>query len=369
MKLLSLELEHFRNYSSLSLSFRNERNIVVLGENGQGKTNLLEAISVLALSKSFQEVRPENMIQWQDEGSNVAFFRLKANIESKKGLRKLEIVQGMNRKIPKMLKVDEVVVSPSEYLGNFQVVVFTPQDIEMVTHTPQIRRRALNIMISQIDPTYLKSLRQYQQVVKQRNKLLQKIRDEKKGSDELPYWNQLVAEEGSFLIMKRIEVIENLQPHLEKFYEQMNTSPSKLYLQWKKPWESKEQNGLTSEFLQALLTQEKRDIEEGATSIGPHREDFIFLLHEKPLALFGSRGECRSAVLAFKLAEMKLIEQRTGDTPVLLLDDVFSELDSSRQRELMKCLSAEQIFITATHLEFEIQESRILLIENGKIRE
>ncbi|MDF2378703.1 MAG: DNA replication/repair protein RecF [Candidatus Gracilibacteria bacterium] len=366
MRITSLQLENFKNYEKLSFSFGDTNPTVLIGNNGQGKTNFLEAIVVLALSKSFQPLALKEMVNWylsEAETGLPEFFRITGTVEAKGGESQLEVFCGKTRKYPKTLKVNDLKVKPKDYIGTLRIVLFTPQDLNIIMLSPTLRRRYVDLMISQVDKVYLEHLSKYQLVVKHRNKLLGAIQEKTSSADELGYWDEQLVEHGSYLLWKRREVFGVLNQRLAEQYQKISGEKVELEVVWKKEWGRGENfenhmdlGDLVSEFNEYISEKRFRDIATGSTCGGPHREDFFFQMNERNLANFGSRGECRSTILALKLAELSFITETTGESPVLLFDDVLSELDPDRQQNLLELFDTDQVIITSTHLDGEKSE-------------
>lgn len=370
MHLTSLQLENFKNYRKLSVDLTDKSLLILVGKNGHGKTNFLEAIVILALSKSFHGVRLKEMVNWyihEEDTGLPEVFRIAGHVESKEGKHDLEVICGKTRSYPKTLKIDDVKTKPKDYVGHLRVVLFTPRDLNMVMLSPQIRRRYVNILISQIDPEYLAHLSSYQGVIKQRNALLKRIKEGQAQAEELVFWDEQIVEHGGYLLWKRRQVFSELNDTMPQHYEAISQEEVALELQWTKQWEGSLEEIRTS-LGQYLEDKRSRDIEVESTCGGPHREDFAFMMNKRPLADFGSRGECRSAILALKLSELETIKKITGDSPVLLFDDVFSELDIDRQQNLLKLFQADQVFISTTHLDYELPEATVWSVVDGNIQ-
>lgn len=368
MHLKSLSLENFKNYADLSLDFDDHSPIFLVGKNGQGKTNLLQAIVILALSKSFQSVPLSELVNWHSQDKALAeYFRIKADVETKEGTKQMEVFCGKSKKYPKTLKINELKTKPKDYVGNLRIVLFTPLDLNIVFLAPQLRRRYVNFFISQIDREYLDHLSEYQVYLRHRNKLLSSIQEGNGNDDQLDYWDEKLAAHGSYILWKRRDVFDLINEHLGQHYQKISSETVDLIIGWKKEWPANNVEGFQRVFYEYLKEKRKRDIEVGSTCGGPHREDFTFRMNDRNLADFGSRGECRSSILALKLSELALIKEITGDSPVVLFDDVFSELDEIRQKNLLKLFEADQVFITTTHLDFEIEGGVVWEVDNGEI--
>lgn len=366
MKLLGLQLEHFKNYERLSVDLSDKKILILVGKNGHGKTNFLESIVVLALSKGFSSTALTPLISWSSKEAETGlpeYFRVLGQVQTSAGRTDLEV--GTSNRT-KSLKINGVKTKPYDYIGHLRVVLFTPQDLNMVMLSPQLRRKYINVFLSQIDPEYLKHLGQYQAVLKHRNKLLDRLRETGK-LDELDYWDDQLAEYGAYLLWKRRQVFSSLNQRLSINYEKISHQAVEFFLEWKKPWPEASLQELHRSFRDYLESKRSRDIEAGTTCGGPHREDFVFQMNGRNLANFASRGECRSAVLSLKMAEADYMKEVTGETPVVLFDDVFSELDVDRQKNLLELFEVDQVIISTTHVDFVPEGAVVWQVENGTI--
>jgi DNA replication and repair protein RecF len=332
MKLKWLKLENFRNYDSLELNFEDANVMALIGPNAQGKTNLLESIAFLALGKSFRSRKTLDTLHWD---------RPHGRITAMVGDIELEVFLQRNPE-QRALKKHKNVVRPPEFLGNLQVVLFTPEHLQLVTGSPRLRRQYLDRVLVQVRPFYIQSLTSYHQILKQRNALLKSIRRNNSKQWELEMWDARLVTEAEQIWKDRSSFVENLQNGIAELYQSISGTGQVLKLKY---------NSHQDRFEEQLLAHQMHDIQIGATSVGPHRDDFSLTLDGHPLAEVGSRGECRSAVLSLKMAEIKHMEEQTQNKPLLLLDDVFSELDTDRQRHLGALLKDYQSIITTTSLD------------------
>lgn len=373
MRLQSLHLENFKNYHRLSADFSGKDVVILIGMNGQGKTNFLESIVLLSLSKNYYSTALADFVNWSARGNETGlpeYFRIRGEYVSSNGKNnELELACGNGKNYTKVLKVNGLKVKPHEYIGHLKIVLFTPQDLNMVFLAPQIRRRYVNIFISQIDPEYLRNLSEYQVILKHRNKLLGYVRENSSRVMELDYWDEKLSNHGAYLLWKRRLLFRDFNRVLSENYGLISSQTVDYKLVWKKDWDSSNLDTVRESFSNYLFEKRSRDIECGSTLGGPHREDFVFEMNGRNLADFASRGECRSAVLALKLAEADFIKTTTGDSPVVLFDDVFSELDVDRQKNLLKLFSAEQVFISTTHLDFSRENASVFEVKEGVLRE
>jgi len=370
MRLLSLRLEYFKNYERLSSDLSDKKVLILVGKNGHGKTNFLESIFLLALSKSFASSSLSHLISWRlstNDSGLPEYFRILGQVQASDDSRiDLEVGTTKSRNSHKVLKVNGVKTKPYDYIGHLKVVLFTPQDLNMVMLSPQLRRKYINVLISQVDQEYLKHLGQYQAVLKHRNKLLDRLREQGK-LDELDYWDEQLAAHGAYLLWKRRQVFANLNQRLSFHYERISRQQVEFTLEWKKEWPDKSLEDVQNAFREYLSSKRTRDIEAGSTCGGPHREDFTFQMNGRSLASFASRGECRSAVLSLKLAEADYMKEVGGDAPIVLFDDVFSELDVDRQKNLLDLFEVDQVIITTTHVDFVPEGATVWKVENGRV--
>jgi DNA replication and repair protein RecF len=357
MQLLSLTATNFRNLQNLQLEFPS-RITAFIGENGQGKTNILEAIATLALGKSLRAGSDAALVQHGAE-----FFRLTAAIQNSKSVQ-LELAYQAAPRQTKVCKVGGRAVPVGELIGQLPIVFFQPEDLNLVLLEPSRRRRYLDILLAQVSRAYIAASSGYAKALKNRNALLSQIAENQASEAELEFWDLELARHGTVIGQKRAELLEfAVQPLAANF--------AKI---------SAEERVLTAKltgFDGAALTPEKylanlqklrpQDLKYGTTNYGPHRQDLVFELNGESVAVDGSRGEIRSTILALKLTELAFLESKTGTQPILLLDDVYSELDRGRQERLMNLLGAYQTFITTTKIEHldALLEKQVWEVKNG----
>lgn len=369
MFLEKIQLTNFRNLPNLDINFSDSMNILV-GSNAQGKTNLMEAINLLVSTKSFRATRESEMIRWGEET---------ARVYGKSGHTELEIL--INR-TTKDFRLNNLTSKAIEVVGVIGGVIFTPTDIEMLKDSPTQRRRFLDILISKINRKYLYDLSAYSQVVKNRNKVLYWLKVGRSSGitrvkdSDLSIWNDQLVELGANIINTRFFYIERLNKHLQPLGERLLGYPITIAYQTKLT-PSKGLEFLKQEFRANLKEKFQEEVEKISSLIGPHRDDFKLLNHsfdikkEVDLAVFGSRGEQRSGVLALKLSELKISEEEKEDKVILILDDVLSELDQDHQELLLEMVEGNQTFITTTHLDFfpkdVLKKSQVYKTEKGEI--
>jgi DNA replication and repair protein RecF len=359
MKLTKLQLENFRNYQNYLYKFpENTRHTIIIGGNGKGKTNLLESIYMLSLGKSFRSSSQEDMIRWGD-----SHMRCKGKINKNGDTMDLEVFYSIDPLKKKNFKKNEVNVKNSEYLGDFLTVLFHPEDLNMLYLSPSLRRRYLDITLCQTDKKYLNALQEYKKVMKQRNALLGEIRENMyKGRDVTGFLENLNVWDEKFLTFaeeiseKRKNFKEFIEGKIEDFYREISGGEEKVKIEYKCSLKSPEK----------LLDARKYDINRAESSCGPHRDDLKFYIDEKEINSTASRGEFRTLLLAIKLGEIDYIKEKSGYNPLLLLDDVFSELDEKRQKHLLQAIKECQSIITTTDmrgLEELSEESNLIRVD------
>lgn len=339
MRIQNIKIKGFRNLKGVDLNFEDGVPIhAFVGSNGQGKTNILEAIYLCSLSKSFRTRANADLVGFEEDFSSV---RIDADGE------KLEVVITA-KPTQKVLKVNGVKKSAPEFIGNMRAVFFSPDDLAYMSFAPKLRRRYLDVVLSQLNQEYLSRLMEYNDACKQRNSLLKVISEGRGDMDELDFWDEKLAQLGAFITDIRGGLIDELQKLVTKHYKEISNSDAEVRI----VYESEVRGVKPRELCELYKKGRRRDLATCQTKLGPHRDDLKFLLNGRDMTDFASRGEWRSLVLALKFAEIDLIKIRTGDNPILLLDDVFSELDADRQRYLFDATGKSQTFLTTTHKEF-----------------
>lgn len=333
MQIQKLKLEHFRNYQNFELDFE-KKVLLIKGKNARGKTNLIEALFALSIGKSFRLKDLSEAIEWEQD-----YMRITGLLVDE---TELELFYSTHPRKQKVSKINGVKIKLNDFVGNFLSVLFTPEDIDLISSAPGLRRRFLDILLSQVSHNYLINLITYQKILKQRNKLLKAILEKKSKEDELDFWDMKLVEHGTEVIRERQLFFEKIESFLKEQYQKISGKNEELKLHYL----GKIKN--IKEYAEKLNQHRRRDILLTETSLGPHRDDFEFILNQKPITTFGSRGEYRSSILALKLSEVNFIESQTNKKPVLLLDDVFSELDSERQAYLLETIQNQQTIISTT---------------------
>lgn len=340
MIIKSLSLENFRSYQKYQLNF--DKTTIIVGPNGVGKTNIIEAIWFLSNGRSWRSRDEGELIFWDQD-----FARISAKLSDNH--QAIEIFLSNGQLQNKQLKVDGVKRRFLELLGVMPAVLFTPESIQLIDGAPSLRRKFLDIVLSQINRQYALALLEYSKVLQERNKLLFHIKMGKSKPDELEFWDEKLVATGSAIMLKREELVKFFNQHISANYHHISGEDEELRIRYHPSVEREK-------FGEILIALQEREIEQTASTHGPHRDDFRLYLGDRDLATFGSRGEYRSAILALKMTELKFIESKIGEQPLLLLDDIFSELDSTRRHHLAKIVSGVQTIITTTDLD-HIEES------------
>ena len=368
MILKEITLRNFRNYSELSVPFSSGIN-VFLGENAQGKTNLMEAIYALSMARSPRTSNEKEMIQWQQEQAQIT-----GKVEKRHADYPLELTFSKKGKIAKINHLEQKRLS--DYVGTLNVVLFAPEDLELVKGSPNRRRKFLDMEIGQMSHIYLHNLVQYQRLLKQRNTYLKQLLT-RKVSDKvyLEVLTEQLATLGASIIEARLSFIKQLEKWADSIHHQISDEKEHLKIRYKSPITFEDNMTKDAIFLLLLEEQERvkqRELEQATTLFGPHRDDLVFYVNDKNIHQFGSQGQQRTTVLSLKLAEIECMKEVLGEYPILLLDDVLSELDDSRQTHLLKTIEKKvQTFLTTPSLDGvkrnKIEEPTIFYIEAGKV--
>ncbi|MFC5543057.1 MAG: DNA replication/repair protein RecF [Bacilli bacterium] len=363
-----LQLTNYRNYESLNLEFSPKINVLI-GENAQGKTNILESIYVLAMAKSHRTSNDKELIRWETD-----YGKIKGEIKKRHVSFPLELLITKKGKKGKVNHIEQSKLS--NYIGQINVVMFAPEDLNIVKGSPQVRRRFIDMEIGQISPVYLHELLNFHKLLKQRNQLL-KSYQEKQKIDEVLFdiYTEQYIQSAVQIIRKRFEFVNLLQEWAEKIHSGISQGMEKLKIKYfttkgiDKDWSITD----ISTYLAEKFAQVKeKEMERGLTLIGPHRDDLQFLVNDYDVQVYGSQGQQRTTALSLKLAEIELIKQETGESPILLLDDVLSELDDFRQSHLLNTIQGEvQTFVTTTSVDGihheTLQHAKMFHVKQGKI--
>lgn len=373
MKIKGLYLHNFRNYCLCSLQFPTMVNIFY-GKNAQGKTNLLEAIFYAAFGMSHRTFQEDDLF-----GDGRREMAVKADFTSFDSDYEIKIKRyEQNGRIKKELLLDNVNIRAKEHYGTLNTVMFSPEDLQLIKGEPQLRRRFFDMQIAQTDKAYYELLVKYNRLLQQRNRLLKEIRDNNGDKSQLNLWNNELSASAARIIKKRLAALEELLVIASGIYASIAGGSESMLINYALKTsndfilqQSDKSEGEWQEFyLKELHERQTLDILRGNTSIGPHRDDLFFYISGKLLKAFGSQGQQRSAALALKLAQLEYVKNNTGEYPVLLLDDVMSELDSERRTHLLNFIDGRvQTFITVNdkHLIPDLNNNAYFYIENGKV--
>lgn len=358
MILKSVALSHFRNYSDLYLEFDQGTNILY-GDNAQGKTNVLESVYVSGTTRSHKGSKDKELIQFGQEEAHI-----RTMVEKKGKLYQIDMHLKKNRS--KGIAINKIPIrKASELFGILNIVFFSPEDLNIIKNGPSERRRFLDFELCQLDKIYLFHLTNYNKILSQRNKLLKDVNFKPELKDTLSVWDAQLVSYGTKIIAARKEFITQLNEIIFGMHKKISGGKEELLVSYEP---DVEEGQLEVE----LLRNQEKDLKFGMTSVGPHRDDMCFLIHGIDIRRFGSQGQQRSCALSLKLSEIELVKSSIQDTPVLILDDVLSELDSSRQNFLLNSIHDIQTIITCTGLDefvknrFEV--NKVFKVKNGTVK-
>ena len=346
MRIRSLHLEQFRNHRSLRLEFGLEPMQLFYGPNGSGKTNILESVGILALTKSFLSVEEDDLRTWGTE-----FYRVIGTVVSDAGEEKeLEIVSQILPRRQKGCFLNGVRIPQTQLIGHLPVVIFLPQDLSLFTGPPAERRRALDQILSQISPEYFVALMDYQRILKQRNALLKAIKEGNADSSQLDTWDSALSLPGSAITLLRLELTETFNLSLPAEIRALGENWEHIAITYKRSGTARTQEALADEMTELFRQNRERDIILQSTVSGPHRDDWEIIVDGRSLQSFASRGQQRIVLLALLFLETSFLELRRNEKPVILLDDIFSELDLAHRERVTQAFRDHQVLLTATDL-------------------
>ena len=333
MLITNIKLKNFRNYKELNLNLTDGINIFY-GDNAQGKTNIIESIYLSAIGKSFRTNKDNELINFNEKYLEI---NIKYSKKDRDGKIKIEISDKKN------IYLNDIKLKKlSELLGNINIVIFTPEDINILKNGPANRRRFLDIMIGQLRPNYIYILNNYNKVLEQRNNYLKQIKYENKSEELLEIWDEKLAEYGEKIYNYRNEFFEKIINKIEKIHNNITENKEKIKLEYISDCENK------NNFLKILQKNKKIDIIKGYTTKGIHRDDFMVYINDILVNIYGSQGQHRTAMLSLKKAELEVIKEDIGEYPILLLDDFMSELDEKRRNNFLESIENMQVIITCT---------------------
>jgi len=345
VRIQSLTLEHFRSHDRRTFDFTKGDLHLFVGQNGSGKTNILEAISILSHGSSCLGCEEQDLPTWGTE-----YFRVGADAVFDAGdPQKIEVFSQITPRKQKAAFVNGVRCPVSSIVGMLPTVLFLPQDLYLFTGPPSERRRFLDQILIQVSPEYHAAHAAYQKIVRQRNTLLKNITEGLAKAGDLAVWDAQVAEHGSIITLHRLELMETFGLTLRDEMRSFGERPETVRVRYIRKGEKRERAALTEELRGLLLHYRERDILLQSTTIGPHRDDWHLDVDGRALESFASRGQQRTAVLALLFLQVSFLTIRRGETPVILLDDVFSELDDRHQEGVLASFAGHQVLITTTH--------------------
>lgn len=368
MHIDQLKLKNYRNYEEIELSFDDKINVII-GENAQGKTNLMEAIYVLAFTRSYRTSKEKELIKWEKD-----FAKIEGKITKRNRSFPLEIIISNQGKRAKLNHIEQKRLS--DYVGTLNVVMFAPEDLTLVKGPPQIRRRFIDMELGQIQPTYIYHLGQYQKILKQRNYLLKQMQRKKDYDDTvLQVLTEQLVEHATILLEKRFAFIKLLRKWATPIHYEISRTKENLKIVYNPSidvLEDADKAKIEKVFTEKFESIRKNEIERGTTLVGPHRDDLSFFINDRDVKVYGSQGQQRTTALSIKLAEIDLIHHQVGEYPILLLDDVLSELDNYRQSHLLSTIQGKvQTFVSTTSVDGihhdTLKKAELYKISNGKI--
>ena len=337
MIIKSLELQDYRNYNLLNITFDKGTNILY-GDNAQGKTNILEAIYVAATTKSHKGSKDKDIINFNKEEAHIRTYLEKDGIETRVDMH-------LRKSKSKGIAIDgQKIKKAADLLGLCNVVFFSPEDLSIIKEGPAERRRFMDIELCQLDNFYLYNLNNYNKIVNQRNVLLKELYFHPELKETLNIWDSQLVSYGSKIIERRRLFVDQLNEIIYDIHKKLSGGREEIKIVY-------EPNVEMEEFEKRLKYSQDKDIKAKMTTVGPHRDDFCFYVGDIDIRKFGSQGQQRTAALSLKLSEIELVKRITKDTPILLLDDVLSELDNNRQNYLLNSIGDIQTIITCTGLE------------------
>ena len=353
MYIENIKLNNFRNYNQLDLELNKHIN-VIYGDNAQGKTNILESIFLCSFGKSFRTLKEKEMIKFDEEKAIIEIFFKK---KDRDGKIKIEIGN------KKQITVNGVKIKKlSELLGNINIVLFTPDDINIFKSGPSSRRKFLDMMIGQLRPNYVYNLNMYLKTIEQRNNYLRQIKEENKPEEMLEIWDENLAEYGEKIYNYRKLYMEKILNKINNIHRKITDSKEELKIEYISDCFNKE------DYLKLLKARRKLDIIKGFTTKGIHRDDFVIYINDKEVKTYGSQGQNRTVVLSLKLAELNVIFEEIGEYPILLLDDFMSELDEKRRSNFLSNIENTQVILTGTEkIDLPNLEYNLYNVKKGEI--
>lgn len=371
-----IRLKNYRNFSNLSIDLDSNLNIFI-GNNAQGKTNLLEALNLIIKGSSYRTKEDKEVINWNSKSAYLfgEINKDDENIQITLALEK-KTENFYKNKLSKTIKINQNIQKKSVLNKNFKGVVFSPEHLQIIKGAPSLRRKFLDEQISQIYPLYHRYLSEYYRILGHRNNILKKEINQEKKKEKILIWDPRLIERGSFLILTRIKFIKKINRLAYNFHQEITKEKEKIQLTYQSNILTDQEENISSvskAFKDKLEEHREKEIEYRTTLFGPHRDDFSVYINGFNIASYGSQGQQRTAVLSLKLSELELIKEKEGVYPIFFLDDVMSELDEDRRHFLLGLIIDKKVqtFITSINLDYfnsNIKEkSRIFKIEEGKV--
>lgn len=371
-----IRLKNYRNFLNLSIDLDSNLNIFI-GNNAQGKTNLLEALNLIIKGSSYRTKEDKEVINWNSKSAYLfgEINKDDENIQIALALEK-KTENFYKNKLSKTIKINQNIQKKSVLNKNFKGVVFSPEHLQIIKGAPSLRRKFLDEQISQIYPLYHRYLSEYYRILGHRNNILKKEINQEKKKEKILIWDPRLIERGSFLILTRIKFIKKINRLAYNFHQEITKEKEKIQLTYQSNILKDQEENISSvskAFKDKLEEHREKEIEYRTTLFGPHRDDFSVYINGFNIASYGSQGQQRTAVLSLKLSELELIKEKEGFYPIFFLDDVMSELDEDRRHFLLGLIIDKKVqtFITSINLDYfnsNIKEkSRIFKIEEGKV--
>ncbi|MSN98270.1 DNA replication/repair protein RecF [Bacillus paralicheniformis] len=368
MYIQNLTLSSYRNYERLDLQFENKVNVII-GENAQGKTNLMEAIYVLAMAKSHRTSNDKELIRWDED-----YAKIEGRVIKKNGSVPIQLVISKKGKKGKVNHIEQQKLS--QYVGAVNTIMFAPEDLNLVKGSPQVRRRFLDMEIGQVSPVYLHDLSLYQKILSQRNHFLKQLQTRKQTDQTmLDVLTEQLTEFAAKVVMKRLQFVDQLEKWAQPIHSGISRGLEELTLKYHTSLhvsDSPDLSKMINSYQETFSKLRDKEIERGVSLSGPHRDDVLFCVNGRDVQTYGSQGQQRTTALSLKLAEIDLIQEEIGEYPILLLDDVLSELDDYRQSHLLHTIQGRvQTFVTTTSVDGidhkTLNEAEIFRVENGTL--
>ena len=360
MFISEIKLNGFRNYGEQKIKLLPNINLLV-GKNGQGKTNLLESIYYAGIGKSPKTTKDTELINWSKQRASFCIY-----FKKESGTKQIEVI--FSRQSKKIIRVNSVnLLKIADLLGNLNIIFFSPDELKLVKDAPQDRRKIMDTDISQLSKNYFYNLTKYNKIIDERNKLLKTAQNKDVLEQTLPIWDIQLAETGSKIIFERISFLEKLKTLAKQAHEYLTNKVEDLQIEYA-GIVGKSEEDIKQKLLKKLKECRDKDEKLGFTNIGPHRDDIKLVVNNIDIRSFGSQGQQRTVALSMKLAELEIFKEEIGEYPVLLLDDVLSELDQDRQQRLLNYCKKLQTIITATQYDpFMFQNANVIKIDKGQI--